>query len=100
MGGGKRTYELCGVKPTQQRIECGFPPRIIFTFDMTYASSHKITCVYNKDINPNGFTQNYDGTVGQISLANDQQLYNVDDTGFNLVYYQNYSTNCTIIAIE
>ena len=96
---GHQTYELIG-QPPAQRIECGFAPRIIIVFDMGYASTHKESIVYNKDISVNTFEQYYDGIYyNAISVTSDTQLYEIDDTGFTMPFYQNYSSDCKIIAI-
>ena len=108
--GGGGTKVLCMTSaeayalPTT-RVECGFKPRIIMAFDSAYNTSHRLSILYNSDDINTGttkFYQQYDGTGSTQNVDSAQQLYNIDDTGFNLVYKQNYSQagHGYIVAIE
>ena len=100
-GGGNKSYDHHGTL-SNSRIECGFQPRIIILYDDDYSSSHyKVSVLYNSDISSN-YEFQLNGTVysNRTIGGSGEQLGGVDATGFDLSYYNNYSSGLQIIAIE
>lgn len=98
-GGGKKIYDSTGT-PSSSRIECGFKPRIIMIYVSSYNSSY-LACHYNADIYEDKYELIYNNQAyGWRDIASDQQIYNIDDTGFNLPFYNLYSGSVQIVATE
>ncbi len=98
-GGGTKTLELTGT-PSQSRIECGFAPRIIMVFDGNYNGNNRESIYYNKDLYVDKYQQNYNAIYQTANVAADGQLYNIDNTGFNMPYYSSFSANTYILVVE
>ncbi len=97
---GDKTKVVIGT-PTQARIDCGFKPRIIMTFDELYNSGGgKLSVYYNSDISPNMYKMIFNNVYNNRSLASDQQIVEVGDTFFTLGFPNLYSANTIILAIE
>jgi len=97
LGGGTKIVEISGT-PSQARIECGFPPRKIMIFDSGYYGSYVLSIYWTSG--DSTFKQIFNGTYSTPNVASDQQLYNIDATGFNLPFYTNYRSTAYIVAIE
>lgn len=99
LGGGKRVHEVKGT-PSSARFECGFEPSIIMSFDSLYAGAYCLSIYYDASLSKTTFKQQYQGSSSTPNVDSAQQLYNIDSTGFNLPYYNNYSSGAYIVAIE